>query len=119
MTPAPSETPSTDDELKRALVRVLAPLVEADGGELYWLPISAGSSGGQPPTVVRLHLTGRFSGCPGNGLVTDHVLRPVVAAVLPQARLEVTSGALVPAGAERLHAEASDSHRRTAEPAAG
>ena len=73
---------------------MLAPLVEADSGELYWVPSSGGT--------VRLHLRGRFSGCPGNSLVTDHVIRPVISAASPSSQLVVTSGALLPDGAERV-----------------
>lgn len=84
----------TDEELKRVLTRVAAPLVESDHGELYWVP-------GTPDTV-HLHLRGRFSGCPGNGLVSEHVLRPMVEAVHPAKRLVITSGAILPAGATRV-----------------
>ncbi len=84
----------SEDELKNVLRRVIAPLIEADDGELYLVPAST--------KVVHLHLRGRFSGCPGNGLVTQHVLRPVITASRPSAQIQVTSGALLPEGAERI-----------------
>ncbi len=87
----------SDDDLKSLLRRVIAPLIEADDGELYLVPAAA--------RVVHLHLRGRFSGCPGNGLVTDQVLRPVIASSSPSSQLQVTSGALLPLGAERIRPE--------------
>jgi Fe-S cluster biogenesis protein NfuA len=82
------------DDLKGALAAVVAPLIEADGGELFLVPARG--------RLVHLHLRGRFSGCPGNPLVAEHVLRPVVEAADPAAKIQVTSGALLPEGAERI-----------------
>lgn len=87
---------ASDPEVHRALSRVLAPLVEADQGELYWVRTPASS------VEIHLHLGGRFSGCPGNALVTSHVIRPLVAAADPSRRVHVTSGAILPPGAERI-----------------
>lgn len=83
-----------DDELKNALEKVLAPLIESDEGELF-LVEDKGS-------LVRLHLRGRFAGCPGNGLATEHILLPFLQAIRPRAKLEVTSGAILPAGSTRI-----------------
>lgn len=83
-----------DEDLKRALERVIAPLIEADEGELYWIPASG--------NTVRLHLRGRFSGCPGHALVTEHILRPAILASVPGSQIVVTAGALLPDGAERV-----------------
>lgn len=74
--------------------QVLAPLVWADGGQIYL--VRAGDDS------VSLHLTGRFSGCPGNTLATRRVIEPAIFAVAPNARVTITSGALVPDGAELL-----------------
>jgi len=82
------------DDLKGALAGVIAPLIEADGGELFLVPTRG--------RVVHLHLRGRFSGCPGNLLVAEHVLRPVVEAADPAAKVQITSGAILPDGAERI-----------------
>jgi Fe-S cluster biogenesis protein NfuA len=76
------------------LARVLAPLIEADGGLLFL--VSAGDE------AVELHLAGRFSGCPGNALVARRILEPAVRAVAPGARVVVTWGSLIPTGAKRL-----------------
>ena len=81
-------------EILKVVRQVLAPLVWADGGQIY--VVSAGNDS------VSLHLTGRFSGCPGNTLATRRVFEPALFAVAPNARVTITSGALVPAGAELL-----------------
>jgi hypothetical protein len=100
-----------------ALETVIAPLVEADGGELYLLPdLHPGVTDRRPvegtgdrtdpaarrPGPIRLHLGGRFSGCPGNSLVTEHIIRPVLEPIAVSRPLEISSGRLVPAGAERI-----------------
>ncbi len=69
-------------------------MVESDEGELY-LVADKGS-------VVHLHLMGRFAGCPGNQLVLNQLLRPLIRAVRPQATLEISSGALLPEGSVRI-----------------
>ncbi|MDX2055868.1 MAG: NifU family protein [Polyangiaceae bacterium] len=76
------------------LETVLAPLLAADGGELYL--VSASES------LVSLHLGGRYSGCPGNNLVRRRILEPAIATVAPGARVDVSSGAIVPPGARKL-----------------
>lgn len=91
------------DDLKGALSSVVAPLIEADGGELFLVPARG--------RVVHLHLRGRFSGCPGNLLVTEQVLKPVIEAADPAAKLQVTSGALLPEGAERILAAPTEASR--------
>lgn len=91
------------DDLKSALSGVIAPLIEADGGELFLVP-GRGRS-------VHLHLRGRFSGCPGNLLVTEQVLRPVIEAADPSAKLQITSGAILPEGAERVTAAPPEAGR--------
>jgi hypothetical protein len=71
---------------------ILAPLVEADGGELYLVRLDA--------TSLQVHL-----GCPGNSLVTEQVFKPALHRVAPALRLEVTSGPLLPEGSERIRPE--------------
>lgn len=85
---------SPKDELVRVVREVLAPLVKADGGDLYL--VSVDDSG------VSLHLAGRFSGCPGNTLARRRLLEPLIASAVPGAYLTVTTGALVPHGAQRV-----------------
>jgi Fe-S cluster biogenesis protein NfuA len=89
-----------------ALETVIAPLVEADGGELYILPADpkADSKASAP---LRLHLGGRFAGCPGNSLVGEHIIRPVLEPVAPSRSIEISSGRLVPPGAERVPSKPS------------
>ena len=84
-------------ELERIVRTVLAPLVEADGGELYLVRIEDGE--------VELHLTGRFSGCAGNELVTQRVLHPALRRANPAVRLTVSSGRLIPERATRVRPE--------------
>ena len=92
------------EELKAALGKVLAPLVEADQGELFLVSASE--------EQVVLHLRGRFAGCPGNGLVTEHIILPMVQTYLPHARLEVSSGAILPVGAMRVASAATPEEKR-------
>jgi len=77
-------------EIDRVIREVVAPLVRADGGKLYL--VHAG------PEEVALHLSGRFSGCPGNTLAIRRVIEPAILAIAPRARIVVTAGALVPPG---------------------
>ncbi|HTM44987.1 MAG TPA: NifU family protein [Polyangiaceae bacterium] len=81
-------------EVTDVLRRVLEPLIRADGGALYVIEAASDR--------VTLHLTGRFSGCPGNALLTRRVIAPLLARVAPNAKITVTSGRLLPDGAERL-----------------
>ncbi len=78
---------------------VLAPLVRADGGEL-WLVLAEADE-------LVLHLAGLYAGCPGTTLVTQGILEPAVHAMVPSARLTVTSGWQIPPGARRLDAPTS------------
>jgi Fe-S cluster biogenesis protein NfuA len=82
------------NEIVRVVKEVLAPLVQADGGELYL--VSVDDAG------VSLHLGGRFSGCPGNTLARRRVLEPLIASAAPGAFLTLTTGPLVPKGAQRV-----------------
>ncbi|MCA9645105.1 MAG: NifU family protein [Polyangiaceae bacterium] len=73
---------------------VLLPLVTADGGELYLVRAA--------DDEVQLHLAGRFAGCPGNTLATRRVIEPLIHKAAPNARVSVTSGAIIPKNAQRL-----------------
>lgn len=84
----------TEELLVTALRTIVAPLVEADEGELYALEVG--------PERVRLHLRGKFSGCPGNGLVAEQVILPILRRAHPQVTLDLSSGPLVPEGARRI-----------------
>jgi Fe-S cluster biogenesis protein NfuA len=82
------------DEIVRVVREVLAPLVRADGGELYLVSVE--------DTGVSLHVTGRFSGCPGNTLARRRIFEPPLAAVAPGITVTLTSGPLIPPGAAHL-----------------
>jgi Fe-S cluster biogenesis protein NfuA len=85
-----------DDAVLQCLERVLGPLVRGDGGSLYVVEAT--------PQRVVLHLGGRFSGCPGNALVTRRLITPLVQRVAPGAQVTVTSGQLLPSGARLIGA---------------
>jgi Fe-S cluster biogenesis protein NfuA len=82
------------EQILATVREIVAPLVRADGGDLYL--VEAGER------TLSLHLSGRFSGCPGNTLARRRVIEPLLAARFPELELEVTSGPLVPHGAERV-----------------
>lgn len=82
------------DPRLRVLTDVIAPLVRADGGELYLVELGDGR--------VRLHLAGRFAGCPGNTIVTRRVIEPALSAAAPGTEVVVSSGSLIPDGSKRL-----------------
>ena len=75
-------------------------MVESDEGELFLVEDSGRD--------VHLHLRGRFAGCPGNELVTDQVVRPLIQAIRPQANVKISSGAILPDGATRIPAAPSN-----------
>jgi len=83
---------ATRDEIVRVLREVLAPLVRADGGEIYLVSVD--------DDTVKLHLAGRYAGCPGNNLMRRQIIEPAIRAVAPKAQISVTSGTLVPNGAK-------------------
>jgi Fe-S cluster biogenesis protein NfuA len=85
---------SPRDEILRAVREVLAPLICSDGGEVYLVAATDDS--------VALHLAGRYAGCPGNTLTRRQIIEPLIRAVAPSAQVTVSSGALVPKGAEKL-----------------
>jgi Fe-S cluster biogenesis protein NfuA len=84
----------TDQALRDMLKEVLAPLIEADGGELYLVAVDK--------KEVHLHLAGTFSGSPAKDVTTRRVVEPAVHAVLPKAKVVVSSGWSIPKGAERV-----------------
>jgi Fe-S cluster biogenesis protein NfuA len=85
---------SPREQILATVREIVAPLVRADGGDVYL--VSAGERS------LCLHLSGRFSGCPGNTLARRRVFEPLLAARFPGLELEVTSGPRVPPGAERV-----------------
>ena len=85
---------SLRDEMLTVVRDILAPLVRADGGDIY--VIHAGDDG------IELHLAGRYAGSPGNALAAEWIIEPAILAVAPHAWIKVTAGAVVPKGAERV-----------------
>lgn len=82
---------ATIDQLLKVCREVLAPLIEADAGEMYLVKVEADH--------VSLHLAGRYAGCPGTPFVITKIIEPTIRAVAPSATVEVTSGIRVPEGA--------------------
>lgn len=78
----------------RVVREVVAPLIRADGGDVYLVHAS--------DYAVSLHLVGRYSGCPGNTLAQRRVIEPAIGAVAPGTEVTLTSGPLIPPGAELL-----------------
>jgi Fe-S cluster biogenesis protein NfuA len=84
-------------QIERVLHGVLAPLLRADGGELYLVRLEEAG--------VDLHLAGRLAGCPGNALIYRRIIEPAIHAVLPEAQVTVTWGILIPPAARRIECE--------------
>jgi Fe-S cluster biogenesis protein NfuA len=83
---------SAEETIRELIREVLGPLVRADGGELHIVSVAE--------RAIVLHLSGRFSGCPGNTLARRRVLEPPLLKPFPELKIEVTSGPRVPEGAE-------------------
>ena len=79
------------EKLLKICEDILAPLIRADGGELFVVAIDTDS--------ISLHLAGKCSGCPGATLTSSAIIEPAIRAVAPTIRIVVTSGFQVPAGA--------------------
>jgi Fe-S cluster biogenesis protein NfuA len=82
------------DVVLKACREQIAPLVRADGGELYVVAVSAED--------VHLHLAGTCAGCPGATMTRDRLLQPAVQALLPKAQLRLTTGWRIPEGAQKV-----------------
>jgi Fe-S cluster biogenesis protein NfuA len=80
------------DQILEIVREIVAPLVRADGGQIHLVALGERS--------LTLHLSGRFSGCPGNTLARRRVLEPLLSARFPDLKIEITSGPLLPEGAE-------------------
>ena len=81
------------EPILRTLREIVSPLVEADGGVLYVVPRQNG---------LGLHLAGACGGCPGVRTTTNEVIEPAVRASGYRGELHITSGWIVPEGAERV-----------------
>jgi Fe-S cluster biogenesis protein NfuA len=85
---------SPREQVLQVLREVIGPLIWADDGVIYLVHADADS--------VALHLGGRYSGCPGNNLARRRIIEPVIFSVVPGAQITITTGPLVPKGAELL-----------------
>ena len=83
------------NQVRELLTKVLAPLVEKDGGRLYLVELD--DSG------LKLHLAGTYGGCPGTPLIVEQVLVPPLRQLNPSLSVEVSRGWQVPDGATSLH----------------
>jgi Fe-S cluster biogenesis protein NfuA len=79
------------EKLLKICEDILAPLIRADGGQLFVVAIEADS--------ITLHLAGKCSGCPGASLTSTAIIEPAIRAIAPNIRVVVTSGFQVPEGA--------------------
>jgi Fe-S cluster biogenesis protein NfuA len=82
---------ATIDQLLKVCRDVLAPLIRADGGEIYIVAVEANH--------LSIHLAGKFAGCPGTPLTIRGIIEPAVRAVAPTAKLDISSGIKIPEGA--------------------
>ena len=82
------------DQILEIVREIVAPLVKADGGQVHLISLGE--------RTLALHLSGRYSGCPGNTLARRRVLEPLLAMRFPDLKIEITSGPLLPPGAELL-----------------
>ena len=83
------------DDLLKLCRDVLAPLVRADGGDMYVVAVE--------PDQLTLHLAGTCAGCPGASFTARSVIEPAVHAIAPSARVVVTNGVRIPEGASLIH----------------
>jgi Fe-S cluster biogenesis protein NfuA len=95
--PRAEQASTATDPVAKLCREVLAPIVEADGGEMYLVAASAED--------IHIHLAGTCSGCPGATLTGDRILAPALAVVARNAKLRVTTGWRVPEGAKRVETE--------------
>jgi Fe-S cluster biogenesis protein NfuA len=85
---------SPADLVLKACREQLAPLVHADGGEVYLVAATQDD--------VHIHLSGTCAGCPGATMTRDRLVAPAVSAILPKAQVRVTTGWRVPSGAKKI-----------------
>jgi Fe-S cluster biogenesis protein NfuA len=91
-------TPAVNrDHLVKICREVLAPLIEADGGEMYLVAVSGED--------IHIHLAGTCAGCPGSSFTAQSIVGPVLGKVAPKSKLRLTTGWRVPPEAERLEAK--------------
>jgi Fe-S cluster biogenesis protein NfuA len=82
------------DQVFKTCRDLLAPLVRADGGEMYLVLATAED--------IHVHLAGTCAGCPGAMMTRERLLEPALRAVAPKAVLRVTTGYTIPSGARKV-----------------
>ena len=82
------------EQIGRVCGEILAPLVRADGGEMYLLRIDGDD--------VHIHLAGACAGCPGAAITSDTMILTVLRTVIPKVRVVLTTGVRIPEGAQKL-----------------
>lgn len=83
----------TQAKIVRTCREIVAPLVKADGGELYICSFDGDE--------VHIFLAGSCSGCPGSSLTAESIILPALRSAVPKVRVVVTTGLTAPSGAER------------------
>ncbi len=82
------------EEIEKVCREVLAPLIKVDGGELYLVAVS--------PQLIRLHLAGAYSGCPGSPIAHEEIVVPALKRVAGNAEIALTVGWIIPPGAQKM-----------------
>ncbi len=82
------------EQIAKICREVLAPLVRADGGELFLVRFDGDD--------VHIHLAGACAGCPGASLTSDKVILPALRTALPKVRVVLSTGVRIPEGSQRL-----------------
>ena len=91
----PSPVDESDKEQIGRMCRdILAPMVKADGGEMFLVRIEGDD--------VYIHLGAACAGCPGASMTSDNVILPMLRTVVPKVRVVLTTGVRLPEGASRL-----------------
>jgi Fe-S cluster biogenesis protein NfuA len=82
------------EQIERICAEVLAPLVRADGGEMYLVRYDGDD--------VHIHLTGVCAGCPGASLTSEKVILPALRTAAPKVRVVLTTGIRAPEGSRKV-----------------
>jgi|HubBroStandDraft_2_1064218.scaffolds.fasta_scaffold172215_1 Fe-S cluster biogenesis protein NfuA len=82
------------EQITKVCREILAPLVKADGGEMYLVRFDGDD--------VHVHLGGTCAGCPGAALTADKVILPALRTAAPKVRVVLTTGVKLPEGAQKL-----------------
>jgi Fe-S cluster biogenesis protein NfuA len=84
------------DNIVQVCRDLVVPLVTSDGGEFYLVSVGEGE--------LHVHLAGTCAGCPGSTMTRDSLVAPAIAAAAPKLQVKLTTGWVIPTGAERITA---------------